>query len=122
MNTLYWSNYIGTLNYLTSAEKVSTYDTPFAKSYFSEGRMQFGKISEIYTPYTSNKLWNTSVSSSDIRNTPTISNTHFVAAIAAAGHHPSIIKNIFKAGTSNDRIFALQLYVRGKPWLLTLDN
>ena len=53
-NSLYWNDYVGTTNYLTVTQK-ETLDANFAKTFYTEGRMMWAKLDEIYgSVYSSN--------------------------------------------------------------------
>lgn len=49
---------------------------------------------------------------------------YFIAAIGAAGEWPDMITDMFVSGTSDSSIglYGIQLYIRGKPWVVTVDD
>jgi len=47
-----------------------------------------------------------------------------MAAIASAGEWPSMITDMFITGTDDSSIgvYGIKFYVRGKPWVVTVDD
>ena len=44
------------------------------------------------------------------------------AALTSVSMIPAHIQDLFVAGTDNSRIYAVKLFIRGKPWTVTVDN
>ena len=49
---------------------------------------------------------------------------YFIAAIGSAGEWPDMITDMFVSGTSDSAIglYGIQFYIRGKPWVVTVDD
>lgn len=47
---------------------------------------------------------------------------YFVAAISSAGEWPSIVKDMFWAARDDIGLYGIRFYIRGKPWVVTVDD
>ena len=48
---------------------------------------------------------------------------YIMAAMAALSEWPDLIKSTFLTQQKNDEgIYAIRFYIRGKPWLITVDD
>jgi hypothetical protein len=45
-----------------------------------------------------------------------------MSAIASAGEWPDMIKGMFINTKSDIGLYGIRIYVRGKPWLITVDD
>jgi hypothetical protein len=53
----------------------------------------------------------------------TFGDCYIISAMAAVAQYPDLVKNIFLTQSKNDAgIYALRLYVRGKPQLIVIDD
>jgi len=79
---------------------------------------EFARLSVKYTP----TLFGSTISPNDI-NQGVASDCYALASTAAIAYRPDRIKNIFITQTYNkEGIFALKMYVRGKPIVVTVDE
>ena len=52
-----------------------------------------------------------------------VGDCYFIASIIALGLRPDLVKDMFVQTEANRAgVYTLKLYVRGKPWLITLDD
>lgn len=52
-----------------------------------------------------------------------LGNCYILAAMGAVAEYPDLIKSVFLTQEKNDAgIYALQFYIRGKPWIITIDD
>lgn len=49
---------------------------------------------------------------------------YFISAIATAAEFPNLIQNMFLTGTGNPDagIIGMRFFIRGKPWVISLDD
>jgi hypothetical protein len=48
---------------------------------------------------------------------------YIVAAVASvAGKFPNMVRDVFVNNQNDQGIYAVRLYIRGKPWLITIDD
>ena len=48
---------------------------------------------------------------------------HYLASLASASEFPFLIKNVAITQTLNTAsIYGFQMYIRGKPWVITIDD
>lgn len=46
-----------------------------------------------------------------------------MASLSCIGEFPDLVKNVFVTQTTNDaKAIAVRFYIRGKPWVLTIDE
>lgn len=111
-DSLFWDGY-------ESDSWESAYDTNIA-----DGTYTWESWKSTST-YASNSLFvdPTSVQYNEV-NQGGAGTCYFMAAIAAAGEWPSMITDMFITGTDDSSIglYGIKFYVRGKPWVVTVDD
>jgi hypothetical protein len=52
-----------------------------------------------------------------------LSTCYFISSLSSVGEQPDVIKNAFLTKERNEAgIYAIRFYVRGKPWVVTVDD
>jgi hypothetical protein len=51
-----------------------------------------------------------------------LGNCYALAAVGALAEFPSLIDKVFLNDINSSGIYALKLYIRGKPWIITIDD
>lgn len=48
---------------------------------------------------------------------------YITAAFGAIAEFPDVVKNVFLTQEKNDAgVYAIRFYIRGKPWIVTVDD
>lgn len=84
--------------------------------------MEYGDLHDIY--YTEESLFDgASITWEDSQQSSNIENSGFMAALChLANTHEHILKQRFKNDDNEAGIFGVTLYLRAKPYLMTLDE
>lgn len=106
-DTLYWP-------FMTGIGAVYNYESGIIS-----GDYKFERINDIYPQST---LFGEGVSWNDVVQ-GSVGNCYFLASIAAIAEHPNVIKKVFLTDQVNSAgIYAFRMYIRGKPWVVTIDD
>lgn len=79
---------------------------------------KFERLGDLYpkaTLFGSNPTWHDAVQG-------TAGNCYLVAATGALAEYPDLVKSIFLNDKNDAGIYALRFYIRGKPWVVTVDD
>jgi len=71
--------------------------------------------------YPDNTLFGTSPSWSDTVQGG-LGNCYMFAGLGALAEFPELLDNIFLNDINDSGIYALKFYIRGKPWIITVDD
>jgi len=52
----------------------------------------------------------------------TIGNCYYASSLQSAGEYPEIIRKVFQNEKNKAGIYALRMFIRGKPWTVTIDD
>lgn len=114
---LYWDGY-------TSLSEINNFKALIAKNKYEVGKMEYVAADAVYT--TAVSLWGGTpgVSWEDARASTSLDNRYFMAALGSvAAHGTHILEHVFLTDeVSANGLFAVQMYLRGKPWVLTVDD
>jgi hypothetical protein len=88
------------------------------------GNAKFDRLGEAYS---SNTMWGANgidfMDPSLGRHESNYRNSYILAAMGAIAEFPDIVKDVFLTKEVNDEgIYAVKLFIRGKPWILTVDD
>lgn len=59
----------------------------------------------------------------DIKQASLAGNCYIMAALGVVSEHTEILRNVFLIDHENEAgIYAFRFYIRGKPWIVTIDD
>ncbi len=80
------------------------------------------KIERVSVMYPDAKLWGNTLSWTDAIQGQ-VGNCFLLASLSALAEFPINIKNLFLTDSKNSAgIYAVKFFVRGKPWVITVDD
>ena len=59
---------------------------------------------------------------SDVISTNNLEDSYFTAALAAIAHQENYVESLIQNKGNTQGIYAIKMWVRGKPWLFTIDD
>lgn len=115
---LYWSGF-------TDSAVQTVYDDAFTLGSDVDGGMAFMKITDVDDDaqmYVNEVDELIKISWRDVRQSENYDNSYLMAAMSSVSTYPDKILQIFQNEENDYGIYSLQFFIRGKPWLVTIDD
>lgn len=114
INSIYWNGL-----YTDSLSQTSNINSYFSSQPNTTNNIAFKRVNAIDSNHI---LMNSTPTWSDVRSTGNLNNSYFMASLASVSVNFDIISQIFYSNLNNQGVYAVLLYIRGLPWIVTVDD
>lgn len=115
----------GPANIPIEIEAAVASSTKYSDSSFSpdDRSLSYKRWTEV-SGFKSNTIFDQETVHFSEANQGSLGNCYFINSIAAAAEYPNLITDMFVTGMNeNDAgIYGIRFFIRGKPWIVTIDN
>lgn len=96
------------------------------ESYYDDGSYVYKSWTDVTSLFSASTLFKDSSATFTEANQGAAETSYFINSIASAAEWPSLITDMFVTGTDmsgpNAGIIGVKFYIRGKPWVVTVDD